>query len=893
VALVRGSRLGPYEIQSALGAGGMGEVYKARDTRLDRTVAIKILADTLAADSQFRDRFDREARTISQLDHPHICALYDLGEERGTAYLVMQYLEGETLANRLTKGALPLDQALQVAIQIADALAAAHKAGTVHRDLKPGNIMLTKSGAKLLDFGLAKTAVSGLGGTDLSMLPTTPPLTQQGSILGTFQYMAPEQLEGHEADARTDIFAFGAVAYEMLTGKKAFEGKSQASLIGAILERDPVQLSILLPASPAALAHVIKRCLAKDADERWQTASDVRQELKWVFEDDSPLRGGRKKGRFGSLVSSGTTAFFVLTTIALAVLASYQSRSLNRPAAVVRFLVFPPDKNSFGSGIPAVTAAIGRVSPDGTRLAFTAVDTAGKVLLWVRPIDSITAQPLAGTEDAYLPFWSPDSRWIAFFADGKLRKINVAGGPPQTLCNIRNGRGGTWNPDNVILFAPNNIGALFRVSAAGGEPVAVTRLGPSQTAHLFPYFLPDGRHFVFSIQDPTENSGIFASSLDSGESTRLVTADTGGLYAPPGYLIFLRDGTLLAQEFTASTLRLEGDPFSVGDKIGTDFANTPGFSVSDTGVLSYRMGPGNQALQIAWYDRAGNSIEVVGAPGSYRGIDLSADDQRIAAHRHDGAGGDIWLIERAPGPTSRFTFDASKDNSSPIWSPDGMRIAFSSLRNRKWGVYVKASNGTGDEELLLEANTPTIPMSWSSDGRSIVYVTQNQSRDMFVLPVSGERKPAAVVPTQFDESHGQVSPDGKWIAYESSETGQMEIYVRSFPSGDGKWQISAGGGYWPKWRRDGKELFYVNKAVAGKLVAVDIKAVGVTLQPASPKALFDFSSVGALPHSFVYHTYAVSADGQRFLIPRPVSGSGDETASPITVVFNWTAALTK
>ena len=397
---------------------------------------------------------------------------------------------------------------------------------------------------------------------------------------------------------------------------------------------------------------------------------------------------------------------------------------------------------------------------------------------------------------------------------------------------------------------------------------------------------------MFFIQDLAGDSGIYTNTLDSDESTRIMTADTSAAYAPPGYLVFVRDGTLLAQAFNATTLQLAGDPFPIGDKVASDFANSPGFSVSENGLLSYRMGSGKPGLQTAWYDRSGKMLEAVGTQGNYRGIDLSPDDRRAAIHRHDGTGGDIWLIQTATGSMSRFTFDPSQENSSPVWSPDGTRIAFASFRNGKWGVYLKAANGTGGEDLLYETNVTTIPMSWSPDGRAVLYVTLNPSRDMFLLPLSGERKPVQVVPTPFDESHGQVSPDGKWIAYQSPETSKMEIYARPFPRGEGKWQVSTAGGTWPRWRRDSKELFYVSKSVGGKLMAVEIRSNGAILQqPPSPKALFDFNSIGALPHSFIYHTYAVSADGQRFLIPSPASSSAEETASPVVVVLNWQSGL--
>jgi serine/threonine protein kinase len=848
------TRLGPYEVLGAIGAGGMGEVYKARDTRLNRKVAIKIVHERFGA------WFEREARAISSLNHPHVCTLYDVGPN----YLVMELVEGETLAARLEKGKLPLQLVLRYGAEIADALAAAHAKGILHRDLKPGNVMITKSGVKVLDFGLAKT-------------PEDETLTSSLGGMGTPAYMAPEQREGKKCDTRTDIYAFGLLLHEAATGKR-------------VLTDRPLNLSDL----PEKPAHIVARCLEADPEERWQSAADLKRELVWASKAGPEPAPPRRLPR----IAAGGAVLLVLLAVwwtgrptAPGSLENPLAQAQLSKSTAGRFFIFPPGKSSFSAGASPITAAIASISPDGTKLAFTATDNSGSVLLWVRRIDSLTAQPLDGTESAYLPFWSPDSRWIGFFADGKLRKIDTTGGPPQTLCNAPNGRGGAWSRDGVVLFAPNITGPLFRVGATGGEPVALTKLNPPQTSHQFPSFLPDGRHFVFFIQDTTGNSGIYTSTLDSGESTRVMAADTGAAYAPPGYLVFARDGTLLAQAFSAATLQLAGDPFPIGDKVGSDFANTPGFSVSQDGLLSYRMGSGKPGLQTAWYDRSGKMLEAVGRPGNYRGIDLSPDERQVAIHRHDGTGGDIWLIQTSTGSISRFTFDPSQENSSPVWSPDGTRIAFASFRNGKWGVYLKASNGTGGEDLLYETNATTIPMSWSPDGRAVLYVTLNQSRDMFMLPVSGERKPMQVVPTLFDESHGQVSPDGKWIAYISPETGRMEVYVRPFPAGEDKWQVSTAGGVWPRWRRDTKELFYVDKAVGGKLMSVEIRTNGTILQPGSPKALFDFNSIGALPHSFIYHTYAVSADGQRFLIPSPASSSAEETASPIVVILNWTASL--
>jgi serine/threonine protein kinase len=641
-----GTRLGPYEILSALGAGGMGEVYKARDTRLDRTVAIKVLPAQFAADPEFRERFEREAKAISQLTHPHICTLYDVGSQDGTDFLVMEYLEGETLADRLAKGALSLEQALQVGIQIADALAKAHRAGVVHRDLKPGNIMVTKTGGKLLDFGLAKTSASVGASAGISMLPTTPHnLTAQGTILGTFQYMAPEQLEGQEADTRTDIFAFGAVLYETLTGKKAFEGKSQASLIAAILEREPPAISSVQPLSPPILDRVVRKCLAKNPDDRWQTATDLLDELRWVTEASYTASATvsattRFQSRRLALVSAVAVALLLTSVVLTGVILLHRETT---SLGTIRLAVFPPEKATFSvqTGRPEFA-----VSPDGRLITFSATDIAGKTLLWVQPFDSFTAQPMTETAGATSPFWSPDGRYIGFFAQGKLKKVEVSGGVPQTLCDAAAGEGGTWNRDGLILFSPRNGSVLFRVSDAGGDATAVTALNPSrqEVSHLWPQFLPDGRHFIYLAQSRVaENGGIFLGSIDDEQTKLLVRSDVRAAYAS-GYLIFARitpgSATLMAQPFDTRRLTFTSEPVRVteqlgGGGIGGNASGAAAFAVSESGVLAFRTARRGGDTQFVWLDRRGKPLEPVGQPSIYRTHELSPDEERIATHRHE------------------------------------------------------------------------------------------------------------------------------------------------------------------------------------------------------------------------------------------------------------------
>jgi Tol biopolymer transport system component len=891
MTIAAGARLGPYEIVSPLGAGGMGEVWKARDTRLERTVAIKVLPSHLSSSPEVRQRFEREAKTISALSHPHICALYDVGNQDGVEYLVMEYLEGETLAGRLAKSPLPLDQTLRYGIEIADALDRAHRQGIVHRDLKPGNIMLTKSGVKLLDFGLAKAMAPVSNQSSLTALATaagSTPLTREGTILGTVQYMAPEQLEGSEADARTDIFALGAVLYEMATGNKAFSGKSQASLISAIMSSDPPPISSLQPMSPPALDRVVKTSLAKDPDARWQSTHDVAEELKWIAEGGSqaglpaPVIARRKSRERVAWVVAGVC---LLAAIFFAVVHFRQTTVEARP---MRFFVFPPEETTIAFGPSAPQVA---VSPDGRYLVLTTTASDQKTHLWIRPLDSLAARKLAGTEGAIFPFWSPDSRFIGFFAQGKLRRIDVSGGSPQTLCDAPSGNGGAWSREGVIVFSPNRESALTRVSATGGPSASLTALDRRrrETAHYWPQFLPDGRHFLYLVLSGLrENRGIYVRSLDSPDAKLVLKTEVRALFTPPGYLLFMQQGTLMAQRFDPNRLRLTGEPIRVAEDVAHNPSNGRNtLTVSDNGVLAYRSGGvgGLPTSELVWFDRAGNRIGSAAGPGLYMRPTLSPDGKRVAVQRRDSQTGtdDIWLVDLARSTVSRLTFGSS-NQAFPVWSPDGDRIVFASDRDGTSSLYQQISTGAGREELVLGSENAKYSVDWSPDGRFIAFEDQDPKTgtDLWVLPLFGDRKPVPFLRTEFNEGQGQFSPDGRWMAYSSNESGRREVYVQAFPNPGGKWQVSTDGGSFPRWRRDGKEIFYI--AADRKLMAVSVQA-NSTFQAGQPQPLFEPRVFGApiIP-------YTVSADGKRFLVNTPTEGA---ESSPVTVILNWTAELKK
>jgi serine/threonine protein kinase/Tol biopolymer transport system component len=914
----------------------MGEVYRARDTRLDRTVAIKVLPESLAADPQLRERFDREARAISSLNHPHICTLHDVGHENGIDYLVLEYLDGETLDARLKAGApsaengtrgfsranLGTNEALQIAIQIADALATAHRAGVIHRDLKPANVMLTKAGAKLLDFGLAKNAAPAIATSGLSMAPTTPPnLTAQGTILGTFQYMAPEQIEGVDADARTDIFAFGAVLFEMLTGRPAFEGKTRAQLLGAILKDEPPPVSTVLdarlkPRAPmsSAVDRIVTTCLAKDPDDRWQTARDLLRELKWVA-DVGPVETGpharnepRETSRTWRPALAGPIAWAtagVLTTalIATGTLALRHLRETPPAADPLQFTISPPATTQFGGPAGNGTGAATQlaVSPDGRHVVFVA-QSEGTHRLWLRSLASLAERQIPGSENVSFPFWSPDSRFIAFFAGGKLKKVQVSGGPPVVLCDVVQGRGGAWNRDNVIVFG--SLGsALARVSSAGGSPVAVAKLDSaySETSHRWPHFLPDGRHFVFTAVTGASNlapkpSRIRLGSLDSTDTIDLFQAESSVAYSS-GHLLFVRDGTLMAQPFDATAARTAGDPFPIAEQVSSEGSRYAGFSVTSSGTLAYAHGSSRALNRLAWFDRGGRRLGELGDPGLYVNVALSPDERHVAVTMTTGtavaAGNqDVWILDVARGTASRLTFDPAAE-TSPIWSPDSSHVVFLSGRP-EYGLRRKLASGTSDEELLMKSRGTTAllqdPDDWSPDGRFIAYETQPSNSgtlaDIWILPLSGDRTPYPFVQGPGIDMNAAFSPDGRWLAYSSGEFGASQVYVQPFPAAAGRFQVSRNGGNQPRWRGDGKELFFLSNERT--MMAATIVDASTRFEADLPRELFKTT----LASSNARRTYAVTKDGKRFLLIT-AQAFDQNAAQPLTVVVNWLAAVQK
>jgi serine/threonine-protein kinase len=865
----------------------MGEVYRARDTRLDRIVALKVLPTHLADRSELRERFDREAKTIASLNHPHICVLHDIGHQDGTDFLVMEYLEGETLAQRLVKGPLPLDQVLQYAIEISDALDKAHRKGITHRDLKPGNIMLTKSGTKLLDFGLAKLKQEVAPAVPDSQLPTIKSaVTGEGTILGTLQYMAPEQVESKEVDARTDIFSFGAVVYEMATGKKAFEGKTSASVMAKILEAEPPSMSSLQPMTPPALDHAVKTCLAKEPDQRWQTASDLCRELKWIAGGGSQIEVVPSAATKGIRSPMQQALIFSLGTLLLgATIGGIAIWNLkpSPPGPVSRFTVtLPPGQQlaDLGGG-PAVT-----LSSDGSRLAYVAIQ-GGTQQLYLRVMDSLEARPIPGTEGAVSPFFSPDNQWVGFFVGGKLKKVSVSGGAVVTVGGATGSRGASWGSQGMIAFAPTTLSALLQVPEAGGAPQPLTHLAKGDLSHGWPEFLPGGKAVLFAASTGVSNQ-VTVQSVGTGERRTLVSGGTNPRYASSGHLVYAQGGSLMAVAFDPLRLTTTGGAVPVVEGVLQSQSNGDAqYSISANGSLVYVSG-GVQSAQsrLVWVSRNGAEQPLAAPAHAYIAPRLSPDGRRVAVGVAEQES-QVWIYDFSRETLTRFTFEGNA-NLNPVWTPDGKRIAFESNKEGPVNIFWQLADGSGGLERLTTSEYSRFPISWSPDGQLLAFVEINPitGRDIWVLQLgdpsagSGQvRKAQPFLHTRFDEAVPRFSPDGHWLAYISDESGRFEIYVQAYPGPGGKWQISTEGGTESVWNPNGKELFYRS---GDKMMAVEI-ATQPSFSVGKPRMLFE-GRYG--PPPVPIPNYDVSPDGQRFLMLKP-SETTEAAPTQINVVLNW------
>jgi Tol biopolymer transport system component/tRNA A-37 threonylcarbamoyl transferase component Bud32 len=889
MAILPGRRLGPHEILSAIGAGGMGEVYKARDTRLDRIVAIKVLPAHLADRSELRERFEREARTIASLNHPHICTLHDIGQQDGTDFLVMEYLEGETLAQRLLKGSLPIDLVLQYAIEISDALDKAHRKGVTHRDLKPGNIMLTKSGTKLLDFGLAKLKQEATpANVPLSELPTAnDALTAQGTIVGTLQYMAPEQLEGKEVDARTDIFAFGTVVYEMATGKRAFEGKSQASLIAAILEREPPTMSSLQPMTPPALDRTIRTCLAKDVDSRWQSASDLEREFKWISESGSQValapaaavKGLRTLSRRGMIIIVGV----VLLASAIGSLATLNLRQAVAPTLLpVTRTVINLSAGQQLAGLdngPAIA-----LSPDGSHLVYVARQ-GGVQQIYLHAMDSLESNPIPGTEGASNPFFSPDGQWLGFFAGGKLMKVSASGGAAIALGEASLPVGASWGNQGTIAFAPSSVAPIQLVPDAGGAAQVLTHLEKGENSNRWPEFLPSNRALLFVAGTAAANwinSRVVVRSAATGEQRNLIQGATHPHYALSGHLVYAQGVSLVAVPFDPQRLAVTGTGVPVVQGVlQSPISGAAQYSFSSTGSLVYVPGSVQSAQsRLVWVRRDGTE-QLLGAPAhAYFNPRVSPNGREVAVTVTDKEA-QIWLYDLLRETLTRLTF-VGNVNNAPVWTPDGKRIAFNSNSNTKGtlNIFWQLADGSGGIEQLTTSEFIQAPVSFSRDGQLLCFLEINPATgfDIWILQVR-DHKAQPFLRTPFNESAPQLSPDGRWLAYISTESGRYEIYVQPYPGPGGKWQISTEGGTEPVWNPNGRELFYRS---GSKMMAVDI-LTQPSFVAGRPRMLFEGPY---LPTPLTNPNYDVSPDGQRFLMLKP-SESAEAAPTQINVVLNW------
>jgi dipeptidyl aminopeptidase/acylaminoacyl peptidase len=884
--LTPGSRLGPYEILAVIGAGGMGEVYRARDPRLKREVALKILPETtVSLEKERLQRFEKEAQSTSSLNHPNIVTIYEVGTAQGVSYIAMELVDGKTLREMLRTGALPLRRLLSLAAQIADGLAKAHEAGIVHRDLKPENIMVTKDGfVKILDFGLAKLTQPGESREAGSAIATVTQATQPGTILGTVSYMSPEQASGQPLDFRTDQFSLGAILYELVTGRRPFEGKTVPETLAAIIRQEPEPIGELAPATPTPLRWIVERCLSKEPGERYGSTRDLARDLSYLRDHVSEISSDASAGpvlkrswRRRRELAAWTAASLFAVVAALLLL----RRPDAAPTSPIYAQLLPPAGTEFAWDWAPLA-----VSPDGQRIVFGARPPGGDEtdgFLCLRVLAEAEAQKLPGTEHATYPFWSPDSRAVGFFTqpDGKLKRIGITGASPQVICDVLEPRGGTWGADDVILFGTLN-GPLFRVSAAGGQPVAATHLDSTrrEADHRWPHFLPDGRHFLFLALTGENSSSLAlnAGSFDAPNAKFLARVESSVAYAPPGYLLSATaDRTLIAQPFDADGLRLLGGGSPIAEHVLVyPLRRTAVFSVSRTGLLAYQAAVHAEPGKLGWFDRSGKQLESFGTAREYGVFSLSPDGTRLVTEVTDPrvSTTDLWVHDLARGTTTRLTFDPA-DEGDPVWSPDGRQVAFySSRKGSARSLYLKPAGGAGAETLLLESESEITPTDWSPDGRFLACSRRQPGGkfDLWALPMTGERKPFAITQTPFDYGMAQFSPDGRLISYASDESGRYEVYVQAFPKAVERWQLSSAGGGNPRWRRDGRELFY--QSLDGQLMSV-----GVQTQPAfvagTPRPLF------RLDRKSPY--YAVAPDG-RFLFMVPES---ETRRPPISLVFNW------
>jgi Tol biopolymer transport system component len=908
VSLTAGSKLGPYEIVAPLGAGGMGEVYRARDPRLGREVAIKVLPAHLSEHPEVRARFEREARTVSSLNHPHICVIHDVGRDGATDYLVMELVEGETLTQRLERGALPTAEVLRIGGQIADALDKAHRAGVVHRDLKPGNVMLTRAGAKLMDFGLARsTGLIAAGGSGsklgVSQSPTVAaPLTAEGSIIGTFQYMSPEQLEGRETDARGDLWALGCVLYEMATGKRAFEGRSQASLIGAIMNHEPAPIAQVAPMAPPALDRLVRHLLAKDPEERIQSAHDVKLQLASMAESGSSWSAPavaaphaappRRAHLLLRLVPWAIAAFAVLVATGLLI-----GRAIDRSSAPTRTVIAaPPATRMHLTGDDSGPAVI---SPDGTRLVFAAIGQGAGSRLWLRRMDELVARPLTGTYGGQFPFWSPDSRSIGFFADAQLKRLDLDGGGVRTLAHADGARGGTWSKRGVILYTLSFTGGLWRVPASGGTPVVATTIDTvSETTHRWPQFMPDGDHFIYFAarhDDPVRTAAIWYGALSGGPARKILEVPNNAVYAS-GHLLYVRDSTLVAQRFDPRSGRLSGDPVTTAEIVKVDPTTWRAvLSASENGLLVYGLGGRSTPCYLTWFDRSGRSLGVVGEPANHISVALSADGTRAAVETQYTPNADLWVHNLASGVRTRITTDPL-DETNPVWSPDGRQIAFTHQAGARdsaglgdYALETVPADGLGDwTRLRAEAGQDLIPFAWWPDQSALLYGRgsyRGQGQGQLWRLRLADRSSEPLLPPSQIVSNADLSPDGRWIAFSSLTSGRPEIVViAATPSGvkpdpnTRQWPLTSTGGDKPVWSRDSKRLYYMRPD--GTLTELLVDGSGGDFRLRSETVLFQ-----AFQREYV-HSYDVAADG-RFLI----IVVGSDGGTPLAVVSHWTKTL--